>query len=175
MRPALLLLLAVAATPAFAQKMVPGLWEHAMTMKSDSGQTAAAMANMQKQMAGMPPEQRKMVEEMMARQGMGMGGAPNTVRFCVSPAMAEKPEMPQSDQGCQQEGMQRSGNTMRFKFRCEGPPLRTGEGEFTLQGDKAFSGRTSYTTTRQGKPESMQMTMSGRFISADCGTIKPVR
>jgi hypothetical protein len=32
-----------------------------------------AMANMEKQMAGMSPEQRKQMQDMMAKQGMSMG------------------------------------------------------------------------------------------------------
>ena len=40
---------------AQTQKMRPGLWEHAVSFKSQSGQMEAAMAQMQKSLAGMPP------------------------------------------------------------------------------------------------------------------------
>ncbi len=169
----ILLALAALAGTASAQRMAPGLWEHTMTMKG--GGAEAAMAGMQQQLAAMPPEQRKQVEQMMAKQGMGMGAAPNSLRVCISPAMANEPEMPQNEKGCKQESMQRSGSTMRYKFRCEGPPPRVGEGEVTLQGDKAYSGRTVITSEAKGQPERMEMAMAGRFVSADCGAVKPAR
>jgi hypothetical protein len=165
-------LVALAGT-ASAQRMAPGLWEHTMTMKG--GGAEAAMAGMQQQLANMPPEQRKQVEQMMAQQGMGMGAAPNAMRVCISPAMADKPDMPQNEKGCQQENMQRSGSTMRYKFRCDGPPRRSGEGEFTMQGDKAYSGRAVFTSEGKGQPDRMEMAMTGRFVSADCGALKPAR
>ena len=53
--------LALAAVTASAQTQAPGLWEHSFTMKSDDGKMEKAMAEMQKQLASMPPEQRKPV------------------------------------------------------------------------------------------------------------------
>ena len=68
--------LTLAATlPAQAQqKMSPGLWETTMNVKSDGQDMSAQMAQMKAEMAKMPPEQRKMMEEMMAKQGVSMGG-----------------------------------------------------------------------------------------------------
>ena len=72
-------LLAAAALAALslsvsAQNLKPGLWE--VTSKtSGNPQMEQAMAEMQKQMASMPPAQRKQMEEAMARQGVKMGAA----------------------------------------------------------------------------------------------------
>lgn len=51
------------------------------TMQHASGQMDAAMAQMQKELAGMPPEQRKMVEQMMRDKmpGMHASAAPTEV------------------------------------------------------------------------------------------------
>ena len=61
---------------AGAQNLKPGLWEVTHKMQSSSGQMEQGMSQMEQQLAGMPPEQRKMVEEMMAKQGVkpGAGG-----------------------------------------------------------------------------------------------------
>jgi hypothetical protein len=59
------LLLATGAGYAAAQNMKPGLWEMSTQMKGD-GQMGAAMAEAQKELANMPPEQRKMMQDMMA-------------------------------------------------------------------------------------------------------------
>jgi hypothetical protein len=160
-----------------AHSMAPGLWEHAMTMKSGGGELDASMAKMQKELAALPPDQRKMVEEMMSKQGVGVGGAgkPITTRVCVSAEMAARNEMPQNDAKCRQESVQRSGNTVRFKFACSGDPPGRGEGEYTFNGDKAYSGRTIVDTVVKGKPERMEMQMQGRHLGTDCGALKPQR
>jgi hypothetical protein len=167
----------LSALPAVAQKLVPGLWEHSVTMKTDSGRMEAGMARMQQQLAAMPPEKRKQVEAMMAGQGMGIGapgvGKPMVVKLCLTPEQAARDEMPQSDGQCKQVSQQRSGSTLRFKFACTGEKAATGEGEYTLDGDKAHHGRTVISTVAQGKPERMEMEHRARWLSADCGAVKP--
>jgi hypothetical protein len=76
-------LLCAGAASAQQPKLEPGLWE--MTMRVSGTGMDAAMAQMQAQMASMPPEQRKMVEKMMAGKGVGVGAKPNTVRVCITP------------------------------------------------------------------------------------------
>lgn len=168
---------ALCALPAAAQKLAPGLWEHSVTMKTDSGRMEAGMARMQQQLAAMPPEKRKQVEAMMAGQGMGMGapgaGKPMVVKVCLTPEQAARDEMPQSDGQCKQLSQDRSGKTLRFKFACSGERAATGEGEYTLDSDKAHHGRTVISTVAQGKPERMEMEHSARWLAADCGAVKP--
>lgn len=61
-------------------KIRPGLWEHSFTIKTQSGEMEAAMTQMQKELAGMPPEQRKMIEQMMELKGVGMGTKGTSVK-----------------------------------------------------------------------------------------------
>jgi hypothetical protein len=173
---ALLLAAAALATSAQAQKLTPGLWENTSTVKMQSadGRSADAMAGMQQKLAAMPPEQRKMVEEMMAKQGVGMGAKPNTVRVCISPEQASRSDMPPDDGRCKRDVLDRKGSTVRIRFTCEGPPASTGEGSYTMVSDKAYT--SAMTVTTSGGPHgggTMEMTGSGRWVSADCGGLKP--
>ena len=170
----------LAAAPAQAQKLSPGLWEHSMTMKSSDPQMAEDMARMQKELAAMPPEQRKQMEAMMAAQGMkmgmaaGAGGPSMSAKVCLTPEQAARGEMPPPAEGdCKQTSMQRSGNTLRMKFACTGKQPVTGEGEYTLEGPKAHRGRTTIDSQEAGKTVRMEMNHSGRWLAADCGAIKP--
>lgn len=135
-----------------------------------------AMAQMKAELEKMPPEQRKMMEEMMAKQGVAMGGggaAPGAIRYCVSKEQAERGDVPQDADGrCKRDSMERSGSTMRFKFSCTNPPS-SGTGEITLSGDKAYAMKMVVDSTVQGKPQRMEMQQNGRWVSADCGTLKP--
>jgi Protein of unknown function (DUF3617) len=173
-----LLILLALAQPAWAQKLAPGLWENTSTMKDASPEGAARLARMQEQMAKMSPEQRKMMDQMMAKQGgAGMGlaaGQPTTLRVCISPEQAARDYTPQYDGRCKNDGVERSGKTVRARFTCSGEPPSTGETEYTLTSDKAFSGRVVVSSVRQGQPTRMEITQSGRWLAADCGAVKPL-
>jgi hypothetical protein len=71
----LLASLAVVTSVAGAQSLKPGLWEVSHKMLTGSGKTEQGMAKVNPQLANVPPAQRKMVEEMMAKQGVQMGSA----------------------------------------------------------------------------------------------------
>lgn len=170
----------LAGAPAQAQKLAPGLWEHSMTMKSSDPRMNEGMARMQKELAGMPPEQRKQMEAMMAAQGMNMGmaagaGGPAIVaKVCLTPEQAARDEMPPPSEGdCKQTVVQRSGNTLRMKFTCTGKDLAKGEGEYTLESPKAHRGRTVIDAQEGGKTVRMEMNHTGRWLAADCGAVKP--
>lgn len=155
---------------AQAQTLKPGLWEIKHQMQSGPGQMEQAMAQMQQQMATMPPEQRKMVQDMMARQGAG-GRA---LKVCLTREMVERNEMPAQQQGdCTTTRSPRRGNTMKFAFSCTQPPSR-GEGQVSFVSPEAYTLKMTTHTLVQGKAETMAMDASGRWLSADCGAIKPI-
>lgn len=176
-RTSVLGLLLLAGQPAMAQTMKPGLWEINNKMQSDSGEMEKAMANMEKQMAGMPPEQRKQMQDMMAKQGVAMGpgaGGGMSMKVCMTKEMAERNEMPSQQQGdCKTTHSPRSGNTMKFAYTCTQLPS-SGEGLITFVSDTAYTMKMASTTTVKGKAEKMNMDASGKWLSADCGNIKPI-
>lgn len=170
---------ALAAGAAFAQsQMKPGLWEVTQHMKTASGQMEQQMAQMQQQMASMPPEQRKMVEQMMAQRGMKLGTAGGngmTMKICMTREMIERNQMPQQQRGdCKTTLQPRVGNTTKMSFTCTNPPSN-GEGQYTLTSADAYSMKMVVNTQVQGRPETMNMEGSGRWLGADCGDIQPIR
>lgn len=195
MTPARLLIAAAAAcaaatSPAMAQKIAPGLWEHTITMKmSGNPQVEEAMKRMQEQLANMPPEKRRQMEEMMARQGGAgsgitaggmagmMGGKPTTMKVCITPEQAAREPFAAGNQGnCQQVSQERSGKTVKVKFSCsrEDGSTMTGEGTFTLASEKEHTGRMVMDgNSRKGVPMHMEIDQAGRWLGADCGDVKP--
>ena len=173
---ALALLAGMAGGASAQQKMRPGLWEHSVNMKSQSGQMEAAMAEMQKSLASMPPEQRKQMEQMMAQQGVGMGPKGQTVKVCITKEQADLDNIPQQE-GCTQKVQRVDASTMKVAFSCkggQGQPPSSGEGTITMQGPTAYTGQFRFKTQNQGKPEQIDMAQSGKWLSDNCGAIKPV-
>jgi hypothetical protein len=151
--------------------MKPGLWEINNKMGGNA-EMDNAMAEMQKQLSSMPPDQRKQMEAMMAQRGVklapaGAGGG-MTVQMCMTREMVERNDMPMQD-GCRTTQNQKSGNTMKVAFSCTNPPS-SGEGTFTFNGSEGY---TSHMTVRDGKGQATTMDATGRWLKADCGDVKP--
>ena len=159
--------------------MSPGLWEMQTTMKSNNAQMEAAMARMKDQLASMPPEKRAMVEQMMASKGavVGANGNANTLRICITKEMSERDLMPQREGRCTHDAS-RSGNTIHVKSSCQGEkggqPI-TSDGEFTLNGSTGFTGHSVTNLSMHGQPTQMQSEVSGKWLGADCGDVKPLQ
>jgi Protein of unknown function (DUF3617) len=171
----MMLLLLLCSAGVLAQTTAPGLWEIQHKMGGNP-EMDKARAEMQKQLAAMPPAQRKQMEAMMGQSGVSMGaGGGMTVKVCITPEMAAKAEMPSSTEGdCTATVLSRSGNTIKSKFVCNNPPA-SGEGTYTFTGDKAFASTMVMQTTRRGKVETMTTEGQGKWLSADCGNVKPIR
>ena len=156
-----------------AQTMKPGLWEITHNTKGGAGgQMADAQAKMQREMAAMSPEQKKMVQDMMAKQGVQMGAGGMSVRTCMTREMIDRNEVPSQKGDCKTTKQQKTGNTMKFTVVCSNPPS-TGEGQVTFVSPEAYTMKMAVQTKTDGKPQTMSMDASGKWLSADCGSIKP--
>jgi Protein of unknown function (DUF3617) len=169
------LALAVSAFAAQAQVSKAGLWE-VTTKLGGSAEMDQAMAQMQQQMANMPPEQRKQMEAMLAKQGMSMTSTPGGMlsKMCITKDMVDRGQMPVQTQGdCTSTTSNKSSTGMTVKFTCASPPS-SGEGQYTFMGDSAYTMKMKINTQQQGKPAVTTMDSSGKWLGADCGNIKPM-
>lgn len=170
------LLAGIAAVPSSAQSLKPGLWEIKTQVQSPGGEMERAMAQMHENLAKMPPEQRKMVEENMARQGVSMGsnGSGMNARVCITKEMAEHNRIPVRRQGnCTEKHGPVLNGKMTSTFSCTNPPS-SGEAQYTFKGDSAYTMTMHSRSNVDGTPREMTMNSSGRWVSADCGAIKPM-
>lgn len=160
--------------PASAQTIRPGLWEISNKIQNAKGGNAGALAEAQKQLAGLPPEQRQMLEAMLARQGVGISGSADggmKMTYCVTREMAEKKELPAGQQGDCKTSQTPIPGGMNISYSCTNPPSN-GNGQVLFQGDSAYTMRMNVSGTVQGKQESMTIDSSGRLLSADCAAKK---
>ncbi len=163
-------LLAV-AMPAQATQLLPGLWEFTSDRLEVDGMQMPGMAEMLEQMKALPPEQRKMMEVMLAEQGVELGSG--GVRLCLSEAQVQSRELPfQDEPGCTQEVLEQTENLWRFRFEC---PDAKGQGETRLISEREVAStiETEYTVGEQ--QGSSRMLSRGRWVGEDCGSLKPQR
>ncbi|SHH07804.1 Protein of unknown function [Massilia sp. CF038] len=172
-----LVFLSAIVVPAQSQSMRPGLWEIDNKVGAKDSQMGRQMAQLQKQLAAMPPEQRKMMEDMMARHaGAAMSGVSADgvkVTMCMSRDMVERNELPMQQTGnCTHQRLPQVGDTIQMRFTCTEPPA-SGEGTVHLDGDRAYTMDLRMTSSVKGKPETTTMHSAGRWLGADCGNLKP--
>ena len=167
----------LACACAQAQNIKPGLWETTTQMQGErGGQMAGAMAEMQKQMASMPPEQRKMIEDMMAKRGVAAGpaaGGGMAVKICMTQEMISRNEVGRQKSDCTHTASPRAGNTVKFSYSCPNPPSR-GEGVVTYTSPDAYSVKVTTITTIKGKEEAIEVQSNSKWLGSDCGAIKPL-
>lgn len=124
----LLVALVLEALAQLAQSQVSkaSLWEF-FSKSGGSAEIDTAMAQMQQQIASMPPEQHKQVETKMAEQGVNMSSSPGSMsrKVCLTKEMIERSQMPVQTQGdCTSTISNKTSTGMTFKFTCASPPSR---------------------------------------------------
>nr|WP_298147653.1 DUF3617 domain-containing protein [uncultured Pseudomonas sp.] len=162
----LLLALCLVPLASSAMEIQPGLWEISSSNMQVDGQALPDMQQMFEQMKNLPPEQRQIMEQMMAKQGVQLGD--KGIRVCMSEAQIKAQEIPLQDpqSGCTHEITERSASLWKFRYSC---PQSQGEGETRFISDKQFT--SEVTDIHDGKSSSMQS--HGRWLSADCGALQP--
>ena len=164
--------LAFVGMAAHAQSQAPGLWEATMKFNTGDGQMEKGLAEMQKRLAAMPPDQRAQAEAMMAKSGVTFNAAGTAIKVCITPEQAARRE-PQMPGNCSTSQLERSASSMKFKYECGAPNPSRGEGEWTFTGDKAYVGHLVSTREVAGKPKQFTIDTSGKWVAADCGAVKP--
>ncbi|QCB48751.1 DUF3617 domain-containing protein [Hydrogenophaga sp. PAMC20947] len=171
---AILTLLVAISAPALAQSVLPGLW--AIENKvGGNPEMEKAMAQMQAQLAAMPPAQRKQMEAIMGKSGVSMASSgAMSVKVCMTAEMVERQQLPTRTQGdCTSKIDSRSGNTLKISFTCSNP-VSSGQGIYTFDGDKAYTMKMAIKSQEGGQTRNMTMDAKGQWLSADCGSVKPV-
>jgi hypothetical protein len=167
---------AFAALPAGAQTMKPGLWSLSNTMTSSDPQVAQAMSAVQQHMANMSPEQRQQMQNMMQQHGVqldvGAGGALQT-KLCMTREMAERKEFPVQQGDCKQAYTQQSATRGHVTFTCTKPKV-SGEGDVIADSDTSYRARMKIRSEEQGRNQTVDMDVTGTWLSADCGNIRPM-
>lgn len=171
---AILAFMAATCLPAMAQSIRPGLWSIENKVGGNP-EMDKAMAQMQAQLAAMPPAQRKQMEAMMGKSGVSMAaGGAMAVKACLTAEMVERQQMPTQTQGdCTSKIESRTGNTLKISFTCTNP-VSSGQGVYTFESDKAYTMKMAIKSQEGGQTRNMTMDAKGQWLSADCGNVKPI-
>lgn len=159
--------------PAFASPIPikPGLWNIQMKMKSD-GKETDPQAKLNEAMAKLPADQRKMMAEMMKKQGIAAGTSGKGFDVCYTKEMLDDASSLSRDpEGkCETSITSQSNEKILMDFKCKDGV--TGKGEWKLDGKDKYKGHVAM-TQKDGKQT--ELDQEGKFLKADCGDVKPLK
>lgn len=162
---------------AASPNIKPGLWE--MQMESSQGGPSAAdmakmqqaMKQMQAQLAQMPPEQRRMLEERMG--SMSETFSDKGIRTCITAEDLKQERIPlQDEKNCKTDITTRTATRWAAKTVCTQPAI-TSEAEAIFDSPTSYVVNAKGTITQQGQTKPYAMSMKWKYVSSDCGKVKP--
>lgn len=160
----------LSASFAQAQMLQPGLWELTTSNMQVDGNAMPDMSVMLGQLQMLAPEQRAMMEQTLAKQGITIGG--KGIRSCLTQAQVQSDDIPLQDpqSGCKQQITKRNGKVWDFTFNC---PKAQGSGQAQFLSDREFLTRVNGTFNATGTQQKGSMETRAVWLGQDCGTVRP--
>jgi Protein of unknown function (DUF3617) len=172
-------LLLSSATAVGAADMKPGLWELSSRFTSDSGRIEQMMANVEKSLKKLTPEQQK----ILRKAEIGIRKGATSMRLCVTPELArvdpvDTSNSPVDATPCQLLSDEQNATTRTRIQLCEAPLLEV-EQRWVADPSSGLLLETSSAYLMQmeleGVQELVRVLSRWRYLSASCGHIQPAR
>jgi len=151
----------------------PGLWEMRTSMLDANGKEMTPPE--QAALANMPPEARARIEEMMKGRGLSLPDANGAMKVCVTKEMFESGRWQQmaSEAGCTTNFSTQTSSTWKWHSSC--PSLNSeSDGETVFSSAESYRTTLKKTVTVKDKPTTSTRIVSSKWLSADCGDVKPI-
>ena len=165
------LTIAISATSVQAAEtnMRPGLWE------------IATSSDLLLLVPHIPADQMQSIKDLATEYGLEIPPIENGAalsKACITPEMASQKVPPifgENNLGCSTKSSTRTGNQYKMDFVCDSPDLKgTGTAEGTISSAESFTGKTKFNGLAQGNAVNEQADISGKWIGAMCGDVKPL-
>jgi hypothetical protein len=128
-----------------------------------------------------PADQMQNVKDAAAEYGLELPQFENGAAIsqaCITQQMAEQNTLPNfynAELGCASKNASRNGNNYKTEFVCNGEALKgNGTAAGTINNAQNFSGQTNFVGTAQGNPVNERADISGKWLNASCGAVKPL-
>jgi len=157
----------------------PGLWE----MQASVTSKIALPPEVEARIAAMPQAQQDQVRAAMGGRMGGTGAPTSTTRqVCIAPGASMDSMLNQAQQNpgmkCSFTDRQQTANGASFNISCTSATgSATGHSQFHFADDQHVTSSIHMTVTASQNGHTMNSTVdstsTGKFVSADCGDVKP--
>jgi hypothetical protein len=154
----------LAQKPALNLKL--GLWE--LTSISQVGGQLPAVDT-----SKMTPEQKANFEAAM--KSAVMGAHTDVMKSCITQEKADKANFMMTDKdadSCKQTVSTNTPTRLDATVTCTGEHPGTRQVHIEALSSTAFNGTMKFTDTQKGRTMTVDATMTGKWLAADCGTVK---
>ena len=145
----------------------PGLWQIQMERETNGQKTP----DMSERLKNMPPERRAQVEAAMKQRGIEASG--NTVKVCQTREMLDPSKFVNPLPDCKTTYSSRTNSLWKSHTSCSQNHLES-DSEITFTGPESYTVKATSTLQSAGQTKTTHMTSTGKWLSADCGDIKPL-
>lgn len=149
-----------------------GLWETSATMQAAGMPNAGTMPIPEEALARMTPEQRSRVEAM--RKGRS-GGSPMTTKVCITrESLSSGAAFSRQQNNCSSKIVSATPGHQQVHVDCDMEGMKS-TGDLTIDRVDAehTKGQMVMKTSPQGRPVETKMSFESKWVSADCGNVKP--
>jgi hypothetical protein len=156
--------IAAAGAAISAARIQPGLWRISTTL--DMGQA----------MPQLTPQEIAQMRAMGVQ--LPAPGQPMISEVCVTAAQAAldtPPNLERTQSGCAAQNVKNAGNKVSSDIVCTGRIQGKGVMETTYSGMTHYQGTYNFNGTAEGRPQSVKSAFSANFVSANCGSVKPLQ
>ena len=155
-----------------------GLWEITRDQQA-SGAAAAAPAVSEDMLARLPPEARARLEASMAARAQSNGSSSHSVKQCITEKnlahVFERED--RRDHKCTHTVVSRTATSMEMHLECKnlgpGGASSTGTFKWAVTTPESMQGSVDLVTTVAGHDLPMHSALTGKWLGADCGDVKP--
>ena len=166
--------IAGAATASQAQVVAPikpGLWE----IHSEREVNGQKMPDASERMKNMSPERRARFEAMMKEHGVAVGAAGDAGmgKVCYTREALERDPWADKQTDCKPVFSNRSGSAWKWHTTCPKSGYEA-DGEATFLDHENYIVKSTSVSKINDKVRNSSTTMTGKWVSADCGDLKPL-
>jgi hypothetical protein len=168
----------IASAAAENLNIKPGLWE--VTSKTDAKGappiSAAQREEMEKQLAQLSPENRAKAEAAM-KAAQARQGQPVVRKSCITKEDLSKPlafDGGRGDGSCTRTILKSTSSVQEVRLDCTNNAHKSGGTlRIVATNPEAWSGTLDGSASDTGGAMTLKSTVSGKWLGADCGSIKP--
>jgi hypothetical protein len=172
------------ASVGFASDIKPfdaktGLWEGTSTMEREGMPAMPPIQIPPEKLAQMPPEQRAKVEEMIKSRSNLNGPQTTTSRSCLTRESFEKGMAmgeAREASSCTRQIVSSTSSRTEIHFECAPASGAKSSGDIVMErvDSEHMKGQMISKSVYKDRPINIKMTFSSKWISSDCGDVKPV-
>ena len=155
------------AAQAQVAPIKPGLWQ-VRSERETNGQKAPDMSE---RLKNMPPERRAQFEAMMKERGIDTSG--NITKVCQTREMLDSKYFANAIPDCKTTYSTRTNSSWKSHTSCAQNHIES-DAEMIFSNPENYTVKIASTTQSEGQTKTSHMTMSGKWLSADCGDVKPL-